>query len=62
MTSRHAWLTTTDLAAELNIRPGTLRQWRSEGKGPRGVRMEGIVRYRRSDVDDWIRQQAGEAA
>ncbi len=50
-------LSTAQLAAELGVTPGTLRNWRTAGRGPRGARIGGRVRYRRADVDTWITQQ-----
>ena len=50
-------LSTSQLAAELGVTPGTLRNWRVAGRGPRGARIGGGIRYRRADVDAWIDQQ-----
>ncbi len=50
-------LSTAQLAAELGVTAGTLRNWRTAGRGPRGARIGGRVRYRRADVDAWITQQ-----
>lgn len=48
-------LTTDDLAAELCMHPVTLAQWRLiAGKGPTFVKLGGAVRYRRSDVREWL--------
>jgi excisionase family DNA binding protein len=33
----------------------TIYGWRSKGIGPRGYRIGRHVRYRRSDVDEWLR-------
>lgn len=51
-------LSTSQLAAELGIAPQTVRNWRVAGRGPRGVRIGGSVRYRRADVDAWLTEQA----
>jgi hypothetical protein len=32
----------------------TLRQWRYLGRGPRYVKVGHAIRYRRSDLDDWL--------
>lgn len=50
---------TSDQAAELlKIHPGTLRNMRAVGRGPRFFRLsdtpKGAVRYLRADVDEWI--------
>jgi len=51
-------LTTEQLAADLGIHPVTLAQWRLvDGKGPAYVKVGSSVRYRRSDIDEWLRHQ-----
>ncbi|MFB4300629.1 helix-turn-helix transcriptional regulator [Actinomadura sp. NTSP31] len=49
--------TTTETASYLRRPPGTLRQWRHRGFGPKGFRCGGIVVYRRSEVLRWIAEQ-----
>jgi excisionase family DNA binding protein len=44
----------------LNVAVGTLRRWRAEGTGPRALRAGRTVRYRKSDVDEWLEQQSRE--
>ena len=45
----------TELAAEvLNMSPGTLRWWRSIGKGPPFVKCGEAVRYRAEDLEEWV--------
>ena len=54
------WLTTDDLAARLAVAPRTLRKWRGQGRGPRGVALggpNGAVRYSRADVEAWETDQ-----
>jgi DNA-binding transcriptional MerR regulator len=51
------WLTTAELSRELSIPASTLRQWRSDGIGPAGTKLEGSVRYSRAKVDAWIAEQ-----
>lgn len=53
-----------DLAESLQVSLGTLRTWRTEGKGPRFHRIGQLIRYSPSDVKDWLvsRQGGGEAA
>jgi excisionase family DNA binding protein len=50
---------TTDQVSALTLVPvGTLRQWRHHGeRGPRSVRIGGRVRYRKVDVEAWLREQ-----
>ena len=50
-----ALLKDTDAAALLSITPGTLRQWRVQGKGPKHIRIgERLVRYKRDTVLQWL--------
>lgn len=45
----------TEVAAEfLDMSPGTLRWWRSTGKGPQFVKCGGAVRYRTEDLEEWV--------
>jgi predicted DNA-binding transcriptional regulator AlpA len=47
-------LTTEELAARLKMSVGTLMNWRSQGKGPRFLKLEDdTVRYRMLDVVEW---------
>lgn len=48
------FFTTDELAAYLKVPAPTVRMWRHNGTGPKGVRLGRHVRYRRSDVDRWI--------
>ncbi|NEK94146.1 helix-turn-helix domain-containing protein [Modestobacter muralis] len=50
-------LTTEDVALILVMSPGTLRNWRTAGRGPRALKVGAQVRYRRADVDAWIAAQ-----
>jgi len=47
-------LTTDEVAARLRLSPRTVRSWRSEGIGPRYVKLGRAVRYRRSSVDAYL--------
>ncbi|MGW5687586.1 helix-turn-helix transcriptional regulator [Nonomuraea sp. NPDC003754] len=50
--------TEREVATYLSKPPGTLRNWRYRGKGPRWLRLEGGgVRYRWSDVETWLDAQ-----
>lgn len=46
-------------AAELlGLPKGTLAQWRSQRRGPPYIKLEGrLVRYRRSDLEEWLEHQ-----
>jgi predicted site-specific integrase-resolvase len=45
---------TLELARRLEVHPVTLATWRTEGKGPRFVRVGRRVRYRMSDIERWL--------
>ena len=49
-----AALTTPEAAAYLSIQPATLEQWRWNGRGPRFVKIGRSVRYRISDLDEFL--------
>lgn len=48
---------TTGAAEYLNLKPGTLEQWRWNGKGPRFVKVGRNCRYRKSDLDSFIEER-----
>lgn len=48
------FLTTEQLSDYLQVPAATVRMWRHNGTGPKGVRLGRHVRYRRSDVDAWV--------
>ena len=50
-------LSTQQLAAYLEVPVATLYAWRYAGDGPPGFRVGKHLRYRSSDVDQWIRDQ-----
>lgn len=51
-------LTPEDLARTWQVSPGTIANWRTAGKGPKFVRVGGLVRYHRDAVKAWIDVQA----
>jgi hypothetical protein len=55
-------LTNDEAAALLGIKPNTLEIWRCKGKGPRFIKLgrekQSPIRYRRTDVAEWIDQQS----
>ena len=52
-----------EAAEYFNIDRRTLSNWRSAGKGPRFIRVgERMIRYRLSDLEDFIAGDAGKAA
>jgi len=48
------FLTPMDLEAAGIARRATLATWRCKSKGPRWHKLNGAIRYRRSDVDEWL--------
>ena len=55
-------LTTQQMAEYLAIPVATLYAWRHAGKGPPGFRVGKHIRYRWSDVDEWVRSQLHSAS
>ena len=53
--------TPQELAAYLDVPVSTLYDWRWRGEGPRGFRVGKHIRYRRSDVEQWIHQRLQES-
>ena len=48
------------VAKQLGVTAQTLANWRSEGSGPRFVKVGRLVYYRRSDVSAWLAKQLRE--
>ncbi|MEV4739949.1 helix-turn-helix domain-containing protein [Streptomyces sp. NPDC049555] len=61
-------LTPGELAAEIGVSTRTLANWRVTGRGvgPAFIKLSngrgGRVRYRRTDVDQWVAERRQEAA
>ncbi|MCC5957697.1 MAG: helix-turn-helix domain-containing protein [Natronohydrobacter sp.] len=51
---RSPWMTTEQAAAYLSVSPGTMRNWRTAGAGPRYRTVGRIVRYHREDLDAFL--------
>jgi predicted DNA-binding transcriptional regulator AlpA len=53
---------TRQVALWLGVHPITVRRWRLQGRGPQWVRLGRAIRYRNSDVEEWIasRPRGGE--
>jgi excisionase family DNA binding protein len=51
-------MTIADLSKMLGVPIDTLYGWRHRGEGPRGHRVDRHVRYRRSSVEAWLKEQA----
>ena len=54
------FLTTKRAAEYLGLRPNTLEAWRCRGGGPRYVKLGRAVRYRVTDLNDWIESRTRE--
>lgn len=53
-----ALLDTPGAAALLGMRPQTLAEWRTTGRGPRFIAVSTRrIRYRRADLDAWLDAQ-----
>lgn len=50
-----------ELAEMLGVPLGSLYRWNYLGTGPLPIRVGRHVRYRPTDVDDWLEQRAAEA-
>jgi predicted DNA-binding transcriptional regulator AlpA len=50
-------LDTTETAERLRMHPTTLATWRTQGRGPRFLKMgQRKVLYRATDIDEWLDQ------
>lgn len=47
-------ITASEAAELLAIDKNTLTNWRSQNKGPQYIKQGRMVRYRKSDVIEWI--------
>jgi len=50
-------LSAQEVADYLNVPLSTLYSWRYHGSGPPGLRVGKHLRYRRADVQAWVRDQ-----
>jgi excisionase family DNA binding protein len=57
MDTRDRLLNVEQLANYLGVPVATLYQWRYRGEGPPGFRVGRHVRYRWTDVAEWIERQ-----
>lgn len=51
-------LSIRDLAGYLGVGEQTIRNWRTKGVGPRAVVFSGTVRFRASDIRQWLEEMA----
>ena len=55
-------MTEEEVAKLLTVSVSTVKRLRVSGEGPRSIRIsKRVVRYRRQDVLDWMRQRAEES-
>jgi excisionase family DNA binding protein len=47
-----------ELAEYLDVPVRTIYIWRDKGTGPRGLKVGKHIRYRITDVETWLEQQA----
>ncbi|CAN5187884.1 hypothetical protein BH20ACT9_BH20ACT9_06000 [soil metagenome] len=59
LAEREPLVGTQHVAAFLGIPAATLAQWRYRGVGPRGYRVGRHVKYRMSEIEQWLEAQAG---
>lgn len=64
MQSTHSWrnhradfFDTKQAAGYLGLKRTTLEAWRCRGGGPKFVKLGRLVKYRQSDLDDFIKAQ-----
>jgi excisionase family DNA binding protein len=50
------FLTIEELADELAVQVRTVREWRVKGHGPKAHKIGRFLRYRRSEVEAWLRE------
>jgi len=55
-------LSARDLRKALGVTPSTLYRWMKEGAFPEQIHVGSLARWRRSDVDAWIRTRAEDRA
>lgn len=54
-------LRTRDLAEMLNVDVSTIYRWRRNGFGPRSIKVGGLVRYDKADVQRYIDERGSTA-
>lgn len=52
-------LTTQQLADYLGVAVSTLVQYRRDGVGPAYIKLGHLVRYRMSDIENWLESKIG---
>ena len=54
MTTQTTLLTYKDVTAIAQVTRKTIWKWEKEGKFPSPIKVNGVVRWRSSDIDDWV--------
>ncbi len=49
------YLGTKEVQALFSLNPKTLTTWRNQGRGPAYAQSGGVVLYRRSDIEAWLK-------
>ena len=62
MTEGSDLLTTPQAAAMLGRNPQVLADWRHQKRGPRYIKIEKAVRYRRSDIEQYLEDRTVDPA
>lgn len=52
------FLTPEELAEELRVTIRTVYRWRRNDEGPPAIKVGGQLRYRRTDVEQWLEAAA----
>lgn len=55
-------MSTRSLAEYLDVSVETIHYWNSQGGGPKSYKVGRHLRFRRSDVDQWLEERANTAA
>jgi predicted DNA-binding transcriptional regulator AlpA len=50
-----------EVAQRLRCSPQTLKSWRAVGRGPKSFKLAGRVRYRESDIEEFVARAYAEA-
>jgi excisionase family DNA binding protein len=61
-TMQEPYVSEKQLAKHLGVTPRTIKRWRAIGHAIPGYRVGRSMRYRLSEVDAWVKAQAGKEA
>jgi excisionase family DNA binding protein len=53
----NALLTGEEVAAYLRIPTSTITYWRKKGEGPPAIRVGRLLRFRLSEIEEWLQAQ-----